>query len=96
MFKSLTFAKFGIGRSTHDAAQEIRNNHITRNEGKNLVKKFDGELPTRYFDEVLDYLEIKKSEFYKICDSFRSPHLWKKTGGGFRLRHTVNEDGVDD
>ena len=91
-----TFIKFGIGRATHDAAQEIRNNHITRNEGKNLVKKFDGELPTRYFDEVLDYLEIKKSEFYKICDSFRSPHLWKKTGGGFRLRHTVNEDGVDD
>ena len=91
-----TFIKFGIGRATHDAAQEIRNNHITRNEGKNLVKKFDGELPTRYFDEVLDYLEIKKSEFYKICDSFRSPHLWKKTAGGFKLRHTVNEDGVDD
>ena len=91
-----TFIKFGIGRATHDAAQEIRNKHITREEGKNLVKKFDGEFPKRYFEEVLDYLEIKKSEFDKICDSFRSPHIWKKTKKGFRLRHTVNKDGVDD
>jgi N-acetyl sugar amidotransferase len=91
-----TFIKFGIGRATHDASQEIRNNHITRSEGKNLVKKFDGEYPSRYLDEVLDYLEIKKKDFNKICDNFRSPHLWKKTKKGFKLRHTINSDGTDD
>ena len=35
-----TFIKYGIGRATHDASQEIRNKHITREEGKYLVKKF--------------------------------------------------------
>ena len=28
------FIKFGIGRATDDASQEIRNNHITRDEAK--------------------------------------------------------------
>ncbi|NJO35500.1 MAG: hypothetical protein HC869_22890 [Rhodospirillales bacterium] len=29
-----TYIKFGIGRATYDAAQEIRNAHITREEGR--------------------------------------------------------------
>ena len=46
-----TLVKFGIGRSTYDAAQEIRNNKITREEGVQLVKKFDEEFPKKYFKE---------------------------------------------
>ncbi len=91
-----TYIKYGIGRTTHDASQEIRNNHITRDEGKNLVKKFDGEFPKKYFNEVLDYLKIKPTKFIKLCDQFRSPHIWKKTKKGFVLRHTINKDGADD
>ena len=33
--------KFGIGRATYDAVQEIRNQKITREEGVNLVRKYD-------------------------------------------------------
>ena len=40
-----TFVKFGIGRATYDASQEIRNKHLTREEGQALVKRFDGEFP---------------------------------------------------
>ena len=36
-----TFIKFGIGRATYDASQEIRNKHITREEAMALVKRFD-------------------------------------------------------
>ena len=90
------FIKFGIGRATDDASQEIRNNHINRVEAKRLVKRFDGEFPHRYFDEIMDYLEIKPKTFFKLCDKFRSPHLWKKVNNKWRLRHTVNKDGVDD
>jgi len=91
-----TFIKYGIGRATHDASQEIRNNHITREEGKYLVKKFDGEFPSRYFNDVLEYINLKPDEFNKLCDSFRSTHIWKKTPKGYKLRHTVNKDGTDD
>lgn len=91
-----TFIKFGIGRATYDASQEIRNKHLTREEGKALVKRFDGEFPDRYFKEIMEYLEIDPDYFLKLVDKFRSPHLWKKVGTDWKLRHTVNEDGTDD
>jgi len=91
-----TFMKFGIGRATYDASQEIRNKHITREEGQALVKRFDGEFPDRYFNEIMDYIEMKPDKFMQLCDEFKSPHLWKKASGGWKLRHTVNLDGTDD
>ena len=86
-----TFIKFGIGRATYDASQEVRNNHLTREEAIKLVSRYDGEYPDKYIDEVLDYIDLKKTDFNKLCDKFRSPHLWKKTSNGWKLRHTVYE-----
>ena len=91
-----TFIKFGIGRATYDVSQEIRNDHISTEEGKKLIKKYDGEFPSRYFNEILEYLQIKKNIFFKKIDQFRSPHLWKKNKNQWLLRHTVNKDGYDD
>jgi N-acetyl sugar amidotransferase len=90
------FIKFGFGRCTEDAAQEIRNKHLTREDGMALVKRFDGEFPERYFNEVLDYIGMSRERFMILCDEFRSPHLWAKINGEWKLRHTVNNDGVDD
>lgn len=91
-----TFIKFGIGRATYDASQEIRNKHLTREEGQALVKRFDGEFPDRYFKEILEYISIRPEKFFELCDKFRSPHLWKKVNNEWKLRHTVNKDGTDD
>jgi len=91
-----TFIKFGIGRATYDASQEIRNKHLTRKEGQALVNRFDGEFPDKYFNEIMDYIGMQPERFHELCDEFRSPHLWKKVNGEWKLRHTVNNDGVDD
>jgi N-acetyl sugar amidotransferase len=91
-----THIKFGIGRATYDASQEIRNHHITRQEGQALVKKFDGEFPDKYFNEIMEYIDLKPENFHELCDTFRSPHLWKQVNGNWKLRHTVNNDGTDD
>lgn len=91
-----TFIKFGIGRATYDASQEIRNSHLTREEAKVLVRRFDGEFPDRYFNEVMEYIGMQPDRFHELCDKFRSPHLWKKVNGEWKLRHAVNQDGVDD
>lgn len=91
------FIKFGFGRCTEDASQEIRNKHLTRDEGKALVKKFEGEFPERYFLDVMNYIGMDPDYFrYELTDKFRSPHLWAKINGEWKLRHTVNNDGVDD
>jgi hypothetical protein len=92
-----TFIKFGIGRATYDAAQEIRNRHLTREEGQALVNRFDGEFPDRYFNEVMEYLEMDPNYFHELCDKFRSPHLWgKDEAGEWKLRHNVAGDGLND
>lgn len=84
-----THIKFGLGRASYDAAQEIRNNHLTREEGVALVRRFDGEFPIRYFDDIMRHIELDKDEFMRLCDEFRSPHLWKKEGGEWKLRNSV-------
>ena len=85
-----TWIKFGLGRASYDAAQEIRNKHLTREEGVALVHKFDGEFPQTYFKEVMDAIGMAPERFHELCDWFRSPHLWERTGDGWRLRHRVS------
>jgi N-acetyl sugar amidotransferase len=86
-----THVKFGLGRASYDASQEIRNKHLTREEGVALVRQFDGELPTHYFREVLEYIGLDPEEFIDLCDRFRSPHLWEKVNGVWKLRHFIWE-----
>lgn len=83
-----TYIKFGLGRASYDASQEIRNKHLTREEGVALVHRFDGEFPERDFAELMEYLGIAETEFMDLCDTFRSPHLWVRDDG-WRLRHQV-------
>lgn len=85
-----TWIKFGLGRASYDASQEIRNKHLTREEGIALVRQFDGEKPTRYIRDVMDYIKLDIDEFMDLCDKFRSSHLWTKLNGQWKLRHTVS------
>lgn len=73
-----TLIKFGLGRASYDAAQEIRNGKITRSEGVELVKRYDMEFPSRYFADFLEYISISEEQFYETLDKFRPPHIWKK------------------
>ncbi len=92
-----TFIKFGIGRASYDSSQEIRNKHLTREEGVALVNRFDGEFPDRYFNEIMEYLGMEPDHFHELCDKFRSPHLWgKDSEGNWKLRHNVAKTGLDD
>ena len=84
-----TLIKFGIGRATYDASQEIRNGKITREEGVNLVKKYDQEFPKKYFSEFLEYIDISEKCFYETIDRFRSPHLWAKKDDKWNLLHAI-------
>jgi N-acetyl sugar amidotransferase len=84
-----TFIKFGIGRATYDAAQEIRNGKITREEGVRLVQRYDSEFPSRFFKEMLEYMDITEDQFHERINKGRSPHLWKNENGEWKLRHAV-------
>lgn len=70
-----TGIKFGIGRASYDAAQEIRSGDITRDEGIALIKKFDHEFPERFIDEMYEYLSLNKQEFPVASSQFEHPGM---------------------
>ena len=83
------FIKTGRGRATEDAALEVRNKIITREEAIALVKKFDGEFPKKYFKDCLNYMGITEKEFFETIEKFRPPHIWKKENGSGVLKKAV-------
>jgi len=88
-----TYIKFGLGRASYDASQEIRSEKITREEGIQLVKLYDNEFPKKYFNDFLEYLGITQDEFWKTINRFRSSHLWflnKKTKK-YQIKKTVHD-----
>jgi N-acetyl sugar amidotransferase len=70
-----TGIKFGLGRASYDAAQEIRSGDINRNEGIALVKKFDNEFPERFIEEMFQYLSLSKEEFPVANTMFENPMM---------------------
>lgn len=70
-----TGIKFGIGRASYDAAQEIRSGDINRDEGLALVKRFDHEFPERFADEIFRYLSIPATEFPEASRMFEQPTM---------------------
>ncbi len=88
----LGYIKFGIGRTTSDTAHEIRDGRITRDEGISLVKRYDGEFPSIYFNEFLDYCDISEEQFREVVDSWRSPHIWYCKQGQWRLKRAIYDN----
>ena len=74
-FYYTTYIKYGIGRCTYDAAQEIRNGEITRAEGAALCKKYDGEFPMRFAQDFFDYISIDREHFGRAADCFEQPRM---------------------
>jgi len=86
----LMFIKFGFGRATSDAAHEVRDGHITREEAVVLVHRYDGEFPHQNFKVFLDYVDLTEDEFWQVVDRFRLPHIWEKKNGEWKLKHCVS------
>lgn len=81
------FVKFGQGRAMNDACRDIRDGHISRDEGVALVRRFDGEFPGEHFQFFLDYISLSEHDYWRRVDGFRSPHLWSLKNNQWQLRH---------
>lgn len=86
-----TFIKFGIGRATYDASQEVRNGDITRDEAVALIKRYDGEYSERFEKENFEYLSINGSNHPHLSQLFEQPELdhdyFTKLTNKFRSPH---------
>ena len=93
-----TGVKFGIGRASYEAAQEIRSGDISRDEGVALVRRFDHEFPERFSEEIFRYLSIPESEYPIASKMFESPIMDREyfhlLADSFRSPHLwIYEDG---
>ena len=77
-----------------DSSMEIRNGHLTKDEGISLIKQFDGEFPKRYEKEFLEYISMTREEFDGICDKFRPNHIWKKNSNRWELKTPLENDQI--
>lgn len=89
----LKVLKFGYGRATDHACEDIRNGRLSREEAKELVKAFDlNELSDYYVDDFINFLGYSKEEFQCILERFRQPDIWKRD----KLGHWFIPDHLED
>ena len=86
----MRYIKFGLGRCVEDAAHEIRDGHMTREEGVALMRKYEGEFPRKHFKDFLEYLDITEEHFWEVVDSWRLPHLWEKVNEEWKHKHAIS------
>lgn len=68
----LKFYKFGYGRGTDHACRDIRAGYLTREEGLELAKRYDGHINRGYIERFCQYIAISESDFWKVCETFRN------------------------
>tara|TARA_R100001143_G_C3360947_1_gene135565 strand:+ start:3978 stop:5132 length:1155 start_codon:yes stop_codon:yes gene_type:complete len=82
----LKFVKYGFGRATDHVGIDIRNNRMTREEGLELVRMYDGKYPHYGVNNFIEYSGMSKQEIDHVIDSFTNPILFKQNNDGDFLR----------
>lgn len=79
--------KLGYGYVTDQAAEAIGLGVMTREEGVELVRKYDGKCDPSYIERFSEYLGISVEEFWNVVERFRDHDIWEKDEQGqWRLK----------
>ena len=89
LYYYMQYIKFGFGRCVRDACRMIQNGQMTREQGLELARKYDGEFPAEHLNEVLEYLNMTKKELLEIIDKHRNSEIWEKENEKWVLRHPL-------
>jgi N-acetyl sugar amidotransferase len=84
----LKYIKFGYGRGTDHACKDIRSGYMTREQGIEMVRKYD-HVRSSDIDFWLDYVSRDADWFDRIADGFRSPRVWGRTESGAWVKQNI-------
>lgn len=88
----LKYPKFGHRTATDVASRLIREGHMTREEGKRLVKEHDPPLDQRALQAFLDFTGYTHEEFWNIVDKFYNKNLFEKRNDEWVLKNPIWKD----
>lgn|SRR6185295_5414547 len=75
--------KFGYGRATDHACEDIRNGRITREAAKALVREHDlVDISEDLIAAFIAHLDIPRRRFDEVLDRYRNPSIWRRTAAG--------------
>ena len=74
----IKYLKFGFGKMTDYANEEIRLGRMTREDAIQLVEKYDGRCSKGYFKQFAKYLEINYKDFWDILDQYVNKKLFRR------------------
>jgi len=78
----LKFLKYGFGRATDHACLDIRNGRISRDEGRTLVRKYDGKYPHYGVQKFIEYSGLRKDEIDAVFDRFTNTLIFQRDASG--------------
>jgi len=89
------FLKWGYGKVTDHASREIRLRRMTREEGIDMVMKYQDVYPND-LPLFLNWIGMGENEFREYIDNHRNPDIWRKDHAGkWELKDSV-VNHVDD
>lgn len=70
------FYKYGFGRATDYVNEWIRLRLITREQGIQIINKYDGACNINYIKSFCKYISISEDEFWQVVKSFTNKDLF--------------------
>lgn len=74
----IKYVKFGFGQVADQVCEAINRGSMTKEEGFELMKLYDGNCDKKYIDHFCRYLGISQKEFWDVVESYRNPVIWNK------------------
>ena len=97
----LKYLKFGYNRCTDHTSHEIRHQRMTREEGIEMIKKYEYNIRPKNLDIFLKFADLSEKEFLDSVEHLRDKDIWEKDhNGNWNLQdwigNHINDDGVNE
>jgi N-acetyl sugar amidotransferase len=78
----IKYYKYGFGRATDYVNEWIRSGKLTRDEGIEIVRKFDGKCDEKYIRSFINYIGITEKVFWGTVHKFTNYELFEFSSNG--------------
>lgn len=93
---NIKFLKYGFGKVTDHACREIRLKRLTREQGIDLVARYNPVL-SKDISLFLNWINMDANTFWPILDAFRDPRIWyQDENEKWQLKDSILNHRLDD